>query len=350
MKKGLSLILCLVLVVSSFAVAFADNSLQNEFDPEKPDYYYYATVLNELGVFHGTDNGFELERAATRAEALVMFLRILGVDRQAEEENIQPSFDDVPGWAKAYVGYAEANGLASGVGGGKFGSNNTVSAKDYATFLLRGLGYSDAAGDFSWNNSIDFLGANSEISNEYIKYIKTADFIRGDMALMSHEALISHTKGGEVLVEKLGLGTAIKIKYTTLADDRRPFSIRLELLNMGTAKLTEELRYYSESLDFEKDGVLSPVDFTYDRLLNLLNAPKEVFDNTSVFSNEYLEKYTLKSDELGEPHQTFLVFVFDESENKVIKNAFIVRKPIVEIGVSFTETCIYFVPTIAPEN
>ena len=43
---------------------------------------------------------------------------------------------------------------ASGVSADKFGSNDTVSAVQYLTFVLRALGYSDSkeVTDFTWDN------------------------------------------------------------------------------------------------------------------------------------------------------------------------------------------------------
>ena len=46
-----------------------------------------AQVLNELGLFQGTNNGYELDRAPTRTEAGVMLIRLLGVEKQAKEIN-----------------------------------------------------------------------------------------------------------------------------------------------------------------------------------------------------------------------------------------------------------------------
>ncbi|MFD1909434.1 hypothetical protein ACFSQ7_43985 [Paenibacillus rhizoplanae] len=43
----------------------------------------YAEALNHLGLFSGTENGYELSRVPTRAESLVMMLRLWGKEEEA---------------------------------------------------------------------------------------------------------------------------------------------------------------------------------------------------------------------------------------------------------------------------
>lgn len=64
-----------------------------------------AEALKSLGVFVGTDKGFELERPATRMEAAVMLTRLLGKEEEAREENNPHPFEDVPDCGGFYVGY-----------------------------------------------------------------------------------------------------------------------------------------------------------------------------------------------------------------------------------------------------
>ena len=105
-----------------------------------------AEALKPLGVFIGTEKGFELERPATRMEAAVMLTRLLGKEEQAREESNSHSFEDVPEWGGFYVGYLYKNGLAAGVSESQFGSEGKCTAQMYVTFVLRALGYSDKEG------------------------------------------------------------------------------------------------------------------------------------------------------------------------------------------------------------
>ena len=104
----------------------------------------YANSLAPLGVFVGTGSGYELERAPTRVEGLVMLIRLLGVEDEARSMNgSKVPFTDVPKWASGYVAYAYDNELTKGVSETKFGSLNNMDAKAFVTFLLRSLGYRD---------------------------------------------------------------------------------------------------------------------------------------------------------------------------------------------------------------
>jgi hypothetical protein len=62
-----------------------------------------AEALKELGLFKGSDKGFELERAPSRVEAMVMLVRLLGKEEEAKENNYEHPFTDVPEWANVHI-------------------------------------------------------------------------------------------------------------------------------------------------------------------------------------------------------------------------------------------------------
>ena len=49
------------------------------------DYDAVAEDLSAIGVFRGTSDGFELDRAPTRSEAAIMLVRLLGAEDEARE-------------------------------------------------------------------------------------------------------------------------------------------------------------------------------------------------------------------------------------------------------------------------
>ena len=110
-----------------------------------------ANGLSQLRLFKGVGTfadgtvNFDLGRPATRVEALVMLIRLLGKEAEAEAGNWKHPFTDVPAWADKYVGYAYEKGLTKGSTATTFGTGN-ATAQMYLTFVLRALGYSDAAG------------------------------------------------------------------------------------------------------------------------------------------------------------------------------------------------------------
>lgn len=175
-----------------------------------------ADTLKALGLLKGTENGLELDRGATRAESVVMLLRLLGKETTAQNEKDACPFRD-GGWASSYLTYAWKNGLVKGQETDWFGSQTAVAVRDYLTMVLRVLGYSDANGEFSWAGSIAFSDSIGLTHGEYT----AADYaLREDLALISYTALTMKPKGaGHTLIEQLyldGTVSAASLKATRL--------------------------------------------------------------------------------------------------------------------------------------
>lgn len=121
-------------------------------------YLDQAFALKSIGLFKGSNQGFELEREATRLEALILFLRLIGEERQALAYTGKHPFADVPVWpgdaANRYVAYAYNKGYTKGISNNRFGAALSVTGEQYMTFVLRALGYKDGA-DFSWAASLE---------------------------------------------------------------------------------------------------------------------------------------------------------------------------------------------------
>lgn len=165
-----------------------------------PRYQLVAETLSTLGdeglMRPNAEGGFDLERTATRVEAGVMLVRLLGAEETALAENDEHPFTDVAEWADPYVGYLYQNGLTTGVGDGLYGSNLAVDANSYATFLLRALGHSDAAGDFTYDTALDYAQTWMALTPSATYYeLQRRDFLRDDMAILTYNALNVKIKG-----------------------------------------------------------------------------------------------------------------------------------------------------------
>lgn len=185
-KKLLSLLLVTILMflITPLIVAARDTSVEES----------KAAALKSLGLFRGvSETDFDLNRAPTRIEALVMLIRTLGKENEALNGYWWHPFTDVPEWANAYVGYAYLNGLTNGVSATEFGSGE-ASAAMYLTFVLRALDYSDTAGDFTWNDPYS-LARQAGILPEGVDI---NNFWRADVATISYSALHAHLKGSAV--------------------------------------------------------------------------------------------------------------------------------------------------------
>ena len=62
-----------------------------------------AEALKTLGLFQGTNKGFELEKTLTREQAITLIVRLLGAEAEAKEKNPEHPFTDVLAWASPYV-------------------------------------------------------------------------------------------------------------------------------------------------------------------------------------------------------------------------------------------------------
>lgn len=162
-----------------------------------------ADQLKDLGLFQGTEQGYELDRAPTRAEAATMLVRLLGKEDEAKKLEYTAPFTDLAGWEKPYVQYLYDNGLTTGATATTFEPEEGCSAQMYTTFLLRALGYSDKAdGDFTYAEAVTF--------GESVGLVDYANcdqdnFLRDHVAAMSLTALNTSVKSDKdtVLLEKL---------------------------------------------------------------------------------------------------------------------------------------------------
>lgn len=179
------------------------------------DYIASADVLYELGLFQGAGVDrfgrpvYELEGPCTRAEAAVMLVRLLGLEEEAKEAAGTP-FTDLQDWQKPYVNLLYHRGMIRGASYDKFDPESPCTAQMYTALMLRALGYSDQAGDFTYDNALSFgmrIGLIDNFSCDL------DDFRRDDAAQMSRMALELKPKGSETdLLGKLVQDGAVDAK------------------------------------------------------------------------------------------------------------------------------------------
>lgn len=213
MKKFISLCLALVMALALAVPVSAAHTTTKEES---------AQLLYNLGLFKGAGtkaNGtpdFQLDRAPTRAEAVVILIRLLGEEDKALGKNWACPYTDVPDWARPYIGYAHQTGLAFGVAPTLFGASKSVTASQFLTYLLRALGYQDSV-DFNWDSAWTLTDALGLTSGQYNKNTRT--FLRGDAVATSASALFAVRKAdGKTMLEHLLASGAITGKTAVLWD------------------------------------------------------------------------------------------------------------------------------------
>ena len=228
MKRKLSMLLAGVLVVSSLAMSAGAAS-----------YDTCADRLSDLGLFRGTGDGYELDRAPTRAEAGVMLVRLLGAEEEAQALEYTAPYTDLEGWEAPYVQYLYDNGLTNGTSATTFEPEGQCSAQMYTTFLLRALGYSDAAdGDFTYADAVDF---GTSIGLVDIANCDASNFLRDHVAAMSLTALNTPVKddADTKLLEKLVEDGAVD---AAAAADTLEFFAEYDAYVSAVAAMNEQTR------------------------------------------------------------------------------------------------------------
>lgn len=250
------------------------------------NYTNCADSLHEIGLFQGTQNGYDLDRTPTRAEAAVMLVRLLGKEAEAKTLTYTAPFTDLKGWEKPYVQYLYSNGLANGTNRTTFNPTGKCTAQMYAVFLLRALGYSDTA-DFSYANAIE-TAREQGIYDTGI--INVQNFLRDDAAAASYTVLSVPPKNSEgTLLDQLVSENAI-----TEADAKRYQSLFSSYAQYREATAgMDALLHYSVNSEFA-----SPVAVTRDGKTVMQVQTSE----TTVFDREKNELLTDRKMTLSAPN------------------------------------------------
>ena len=192
MKRLLSLLFTTLLLTVALCVTASAS-----------DYDAVAEDLSTIGMFRGTANGFELDRAPTRSEAAIMLVRLYGAEEAAkaayEAGEISHPFTDVSEFTSPYVAWLYNNGITNGFTETTFASQRPCSAQNYATFLLRALGYKDGE-DFQYADALVF----AQEKGFYEPIMFSGEFLRDDLAALTYQGLAADTADGETyLLDKL---------------------------------------------------------------------------------------------------------------------------------------------------
>ena len=201
MYRKAALLAAIVLLASGMTVGVFAQSQAS------PSEIQAAQNLHSLGLFMGDglladgSPNFALDRQPTRAEAITMFVRLIGGGEYAHFWEWHMPFTDVPSWARPYVGLAWYFGLTSGISETEFGSHQPVTAAQYITFILRALGYVSEV-DFRWSSSWTLSDAKGITDGRFHPGTNHA-FTRGDLALVSFNALNGTFAGTDITLAYL---------------------------------------------------------------------------------------------------------------------------------------------------
>lgn len=222
-KKIISILLVVCLLASLTTVFAADAETQQKAD-----------ALNLLGLFQGTNNGYELDKTLTREQGIVMLLRALGLEPEAQGTTASIPFTDVYDWAKPYVSYAFREKITQGISATQFGYGKPLSDNMFLTLILRALGYQDGEGkDFTWDKPYELAKKIGLISDA----AADTSFTRGDMVTIiwamldakfadSDFTVLDNLAENEIISKEFAeQAKLVASGKTTLADAKRALGI-----------------------------------------------------------------------------------------------------------------------------
>ena len=211
MKKLISILLSMLVMFSLVVPVSAEYV---------PQFEYEAQMLYDLGLFKGTDNGFELDKKCDRLQAAALFIRLLGKETEAINNPKTHPFKDVPEWASPYVGQMYHDGYTKGISENEYGTGDTT-ANQFATFCLRALGYLEVGYNkpgtlyYSYEQALEKMLERFIIRKESFDIIEQRDvFLRDYAVKMAYNSLFDnlynvYTTESKFLIRVLGENGAI---------------------------------------------------------------------------------------------------------------------------------------------
>ena len=319
MKKLLSFILAMLISISCISTAVnaadlyalnAGTLVQQQAETTDVLVQYQnelAGELKNLGLFKGvSETDFDLGRAPTRVEALVMLIRMLGCEEKALNSTYRNPFYDVPEWAHKYTAYGYNENLTNGYSNYEFGTGD-ANAATFLTFVLRALGYSDAGGaDFTWDNPYTLAQYAGVVDGD----VNLNNFTRGDAVIVMHKALVAKLKGTDTtLAQKL-----INENVFTKGDFDKYYgkavkSERRELTNEEIAALCNSAVIQLFSYDRNGEPIASGSGFFIDNKGNAIT-------NFHVISDENTTVASLKAKLFGSDEYVDVLGIYDYDNNQ----------------------------------
>lgn len=231
MKRVLSLVLALVMVLGAIMPAFAETT---ETAGEQ---------LKDFGVIAGSDTGLDEDKSLTRAQAATILTEMYGKKEEAAAYAFDASFSDLEegAWYLPYVAYVEAKGWMSGDGGtgSTFRPNDVMSAQEFNSMYVKVLGY-----DVKWEE----VNAKATELGFAVKAADTTSILRGEAFTSILAALDVKTEGSEDT-----LGT--KLALTGYEPPAPPVPETLEVVSVEALNLKEI------QVTFNKDAEATKANF-----------------------------------------------------------------------------------------
>lgn len=178
-------------------------------------------TLQSFEIFQGNGSSLELNKPLNRVEGATIYFRLMGLDEKSqifkkENPNYNTGFVDIPSWAKDNINYLHSKQIVHGINSNSFGSSNIMSAEEFTTLILRGLGYDG----FKWNESLEKALDIGLITDSEKTYIEEDNiFTKEKMTLIAYNTLFQQNNINKAITlfdRQNSIGYISRIFYTKL--------------------------------------------------------------------------------------------------------------------------------------
>lgn len=304
-KRLLTILLVLAVAVSALAVPASAAESGRFSDVSDQDTVLAIETLRLLGALDGYPDGtFRPEGNLTRAQFCKMAVYAMNGENELGLYETITVFPDVKGshWASTYVNMAaKGRGLIAGYPDGTFRPEETVTAGQAVTILLRLLGYKDADIGGIWPQS--YMAAAEKIGLlKGVDATGTAALTRAQAARLFLNLLQSSMKDGGSYLASIGghvISDVVLVSSTATGSDGRPTAMELsggEVYTMAYKASSGALNGHRGSLVLNQQGkVLTfvPTDVGSGQSITIASASATRITDTSG------AKYTVSRDAVG---------------------------------------------------
>ena len=294
-----------------------------------------CTALNIIGGY--PDGSFKPEGNITRAEVTKMICVALnGGKNPAVSTNTTPTFSDVrnnanAAWAEGYIESCAAQGIVSGVGGGKFAPNGNVTGVQLAKMLLVSLGYKSENEGFTgnaWATNVNVRAAQKGLYAGLESMDTNAAITRDNAAQMVWNALQAYEVEykTDLIADKDGKLTtqitvqdkmsALKEKITLLEDKYE--AKKIDAGQLLTCSKVDGKDYYSITTTKQTNGANTTYNKIYADVSDFIGQNIKVLRKVDATSGE-VTVYGVYADEDSKVIATSTVGTLDTVKNESAK-------------------------------
>ena len=266
----------------SVMVLGAGAAFSDQADIENTEAVNMCSALNIIGGYE--DGTFHPERNIKRSEVTKMICVALNGGKEPNvSTNAVPTFNDVRGtadaWAEGYIESCVAQGIVSGVGGGRFSPAGNVTGAQLAKMLLVCLGYDASIEGFTgnaWETNVNVRAAQKHLYEGLESMDTSAAITRDNAAQMVWNAMnayeveykttvVTDENGNlvtqNVAVDKVVLSTNDKI---TLLEDKYEVGVNVGTLTEIDGKTLRIVMSDSDKADSSDENLVTFLDLDTD--------------------------------------------------------------------------------------